>query len=62
MRAGAQSCQAATSRVEIGVQWIAFNSRIDPVTRTKGNLMNSIVWLVGAIVIVLFVLSFLGLR
>jgi hypothetical protein len=62
MRAGVQNFPAATSSVEFGVQWIAFNSRIDPITRTKGNLMNSIVWLVGAIVIVLFVLSFLGLR
>jgi hypothetical protein len=28
----------------------------------KGNLMNGIVYLVGAIVIILAILSFLGLR
>lgn len=28
----------------------------------KGNIMNNIVWIVGAIVIVIAVLSFFGLR
>jgi hypothetical protein len=28
----------------------------------QGNLMNRIVWLVGAVVIILFVLGFFGLR
>jgi hypothetical protein len=62
MRAGAQNFQTATSSMEISVQRIAFNTRIDPVSDTKGNLMNSIIWLVGAIVIILFALSFFGLR
>jgi hypothetical protein len=32
------------------------------VIRHKGTLMNNIVWLVGAIVIILAVLGFFGLR
>jgi len=31
-------------------------------TYSKGNLMNGIVYLVGAIVIILAILSFLGVR
>jgi type VI protein secretion system component VasF len=31
-------------------------------TRARRNVVNNIVWLVGAIVIVLAILSFLGLR
>jgi len=34
----------------------------DPLTYPKGNPMNGIVYLVGAIVIILAILSFLGLR
>lgn len=30
--------------------------------RTKESFMNRIVWLVGAVVIVLFILGFFGLR
>jgi predicted nucleic acid-binding Zn ribbon protein len=33
-----------------------------PNPRKKGNLMHSIVYIVGAVVIVMVVLSFLGLR
>jgi hypothetical protein len=28
----------------------------------RGNLMNNIIWIVGVVVIVLFVLGYLGLR
>jgi hypothetical protein len=35
---------------------------IRPVTVAKGSFMNSIVYIVGAVVIVLFVLGFFGLR
>jgi hypothetical protein len=31
-------------------------------SHAKGNIMNGIVYLVGAVVIILFVLSFFGLR
>jgi hypothetical protein len=34
----------------------------DPSTHAKGQFMNSIVYIVGAVVIILFVLGFLGLR
>jgi hypothetical protein len=37
-------------------------SRQAPLSSSKGATMNSIIWLVGAVVIVLFVLSFFGLR
>jgi len=49
MRAGARSARAGKATVEF-------------LTHAKGKLMNSIVYIVGAIVIVLFILSFLGLR
>ena len=62
VRADAQNFQAATSNLEMSVRWIAFNTQVDPVSDTIGDPMNSIVWLVGAIVIILFALSFFGLR
>jgi hypothetical protein len=35
----------------------------DPILNSReGNLMNSIIYIVGLIVIVLFILSFFGLR
>jgi hypothetical protein len=39
-----------------------FTPAIHPLTHAKVNLMNSIVYIVGLIVIVLFVLGFFGLR
>jgi hypothetical protein len=30
--------------------------------RQESNIMNNIIWLIGAIVVVLAILSFLGLR
>ena len=33
-----------------------------PLTHVKGNLMNTIIYVVGAIVIIVAILSFLGLR
>jgi len=39
-----------------------FGTRFDPLTHAKGILMNSIVYLVGAVVIIVAILSFLGLR
>ena len=37
------------------------NTRFDPLTYAKGNLMYNIVYIVGAIVIIFAILSFLGL-
>jgi hypothetical protein len=39
-----------------------FAPAIHPSTDAKGNLMNSIVYIVGLIVIVLFILGYFGLR
>jgi hypothetical protein len=36
--------------------------RFDPLTHAKGNFMNSIVYIVGAVVIIAAILSFFGLR
>jgi hypothetical protein len=32
------------------------------IQRQENNIMNNIIWLIGAIVVVLAILSFLGLR
>jgi hypothetical protein len=45
----------------VGVR-IALDMRIDPLIQTKGILMNNIIYIVGAIVIIVAVLSFFGLR
>jgi len=47
-----------------GRRWIngVTQCSIGPVHTEKGKLMNQIIWIVGAIVIVLFILGFLGLR
>jgi len=45
----------------VGVR-IALDIRVDPFIQTKGILMNNIVYIVGAIVIIVAVLSFFGLR
>jgi len=60
MRAGARTVRSGEATVR--VQYIASSARFDPLTHAKGRHMNSIVYIVGAIVIVLFILSFLGLR
>jgi hypothetical protein len=41
---------------------MALNMRFAPLNRAKGHLMNSIVYIVGAVVIIVALLSFLGLR
>jgi len=49
-------------QIESGAARIASCTRFDPLTHTKGSLMNNIVYIVGAVVIVLAILSFFGLR
>jgi hypothetical protein len=39
-----------------------FTPAIHPLAHAKGNLMNSIVYIVGLIVIIVFILGFFGLR
>lgn len=34
----------------------------DVVQQSGGNTMNNIIWLIGAVVVVIAILSFLGLR
>jgi len=60
MGAAAQSIPAG----EITVGFVVNRSTraIHPLTHAKGNLMNSIVYIVGLVVIVLFILGFFGLR
>ena len=62
MRAGGQRARAERSTVKIGVRRIAFSQRVDSSIHAKGNLMNSIVYIVGAVVIIVAILGFLGLR
>jgi small-conductance mechanosensitive channel len=38
------------------------SDRFDPPTHAKENLMNNIVYIVGAIVIIVAILGFFGLR
>ena len=59
MGAGAQSIPADYSRLCVVNR---FTRAIHPLTHAKGNLMNSIVYIVGLIVIILFILGFFGLR
>jgi len=44
------------------VWWFAPGMRFDSLTPAKGNIMYNIVWIIGAIVIIIAVLSFFGLR
>jgi hypothetical protein len=62
MLSSAPSKRAAKGTVGFSLQRIAAGTRFDFSTTRKGNLMNSIVYIVGAIVIIGAVLSFLGLR
>jgi len=62
MRAGAPRFRAGKGIIQSCVVdrfWIALRS-YNP--RERGNLMNSIVYIVGLIVIVIAILSFFGLR
>ena len=44
------------------IRELPFGTRFGHVARGKDRIMNSIVYLVGLVVIVLFLLSFFGLR
>ena len=59
MRAGVPSVRTEKGTVEIG---IALRTQFDPLNPPKGNHMNSIIYIVGLVVIVLAILGFLGLR
>jgi len=56
------TCEAARRRFR-GEMLRAFGSTVIPITRKKGGTdMNSIIYVVGLVVVVLFVAGFLGLR
>jgi hypothetical protein len=64
MCTGARSARTTkgTVQIESGALRIATSARFDSLNHTKGILMNNIVYIVGAVVIVLAILSFFGLR
>jgi len=45
-----------------GLRYRAPGARFDPLNYAKGFLMNSIVYIVGAVVIIVALMGFLGLR
>ena len=53
---------AGKGRVQIGVQGVVLATRFDPSFLAKDILMNRIVYIVGAVVIIIALLSFFGLR
>lgn len=52
---------AGTSRVKLGGSGSP-NARFGHSTHIRGNHMNNIIYIVGLVVIVLFILSYFGLR
>ena len=58
----ARNVWAGKSRVKVNAKGVAQDVRFDPSPRLKGIPMNSIVYIVGAVVIIVALLSFLGLR
>jgi hypothetical protein len=48
--------------VKSGIQRIAPSTRFAPLTHVGGHPMNSIIYIVGLIVVVVALLSFFGLR
>ncbi len=62
MRGGERNFPPGRGNVVPGVQWIAPGTPFIPPTQVKGTFMNTIVYIVGAIVIIGAILSFFGLR
>jgi len=58
----ARNVWAGKSKVNVDAKGVANAMRFDPSPRVKGIDMNSIVYIVGAVVIIVALLSFLGLR
>jgi hypothetical protein len=57
-----QSIAPVRGSLKTGDWRILLNFQSGRATHTEGNLMNSIIYIVGLIVIVLFILGFFGLR
>ena len=62
VRDGAQNSRLAKGNLSIGEQQSALNSQIGFQTCVKETQMNSIIYIVGLVVVIIAVLSFLGLR
>lgn len=58
----ARNIGTGKSKVNVDAKGVANAMRFDPSRRVKGIHMNSIVYIVGAVVIIVALLSFLGLR
>lgn len=62
MRDGAQNPVQTKRILNIGVKQSALNSRVGFQTHVKETQMNSIIYIVGLVVVIIAVLSFFGLR
>jgi hypothetical protein len=62
MRDGAQNPAPGKGSLNVGVLQSALNSRVGFQTHVKENQMNSIIYIVGLVVVIIAVLSFFGLR
>jgi hypothetical protein len=55
-----QTKRSSVRRVQQNLRWVG---SVEPIQRREGlRIMNRLIWLVGAVVIILFVLGFFGLR
>jgi hypothetical protein len=61
MRATVRSLLAAIDTLVMGAQ-VKRSYRFAPVAHTKGLHMNRLIYIIGAIVVIVAVLSFFGLR
>jgi hypothetical protein len=62
VRDGAQNSRLAKGNLSIGEQQSALNRQISFQTYVKETQMNSIIYIVGLVVVIIAVLSFFGLR
>jgi hypothetical protein len=62
VRDGAQNPALTKGILTIGVKQSALNSRVGFQTHVKETQMNSIIYIVGLVVVIIAILSFLGLR
>jgi hypothetical protein len=62
VRDGAQNPALTKGILNIGVKQSALNSRVGFQIHIKETQMNSIIYIVGLVVVIIAILSFLGLR
>ena len=61
MSAAVRSLRAERDTLVVGRQ-VERSNRFAPAAHTKGLLMNRLIYIIGAIVVIVAVLSFFGLR